>query len=91
VEAVFILSRNTYPVDINDLVSYFAVMVGKKFEWATPHSAFLGSNAFMNFAIELGLLGKAGEKVMLTPAGFRFVLMLQLHKGIQMVDSLQGE
>lgn len=89
VEAVFILARNTYPVDMDDLTAWYRDTVGKRFDWATPRSAFLGANAYANFAVELGLLAKVGRKLLLTPAGFRFVLMLQLHKGIKLVDALQ--
>lgn len=89
VETVFILARNTYPVSLDDLITYYRETVGKKFEWSTPRSAFLGANAYANFAVELGLLAKVGRSLFLTPAGFRFVLMLQLHKGIKLVDALQ--
>ncbi|MEW6171428.1 MAG: hypothetical protein AB1472_07745 [Candidatus Omnitrophota bacterium] len=88
VEAVFILARNGYPVDIKDLIEFYKHSVGKKFEWDTERSAFLGTRAFRNFAVELGLLGVVGDKVLLTPAGLRFILLLQLHKGIKIVDAL---
>lgn len=88
VEAVFTLARNGYPVDIKDLIEFYKHSVGKKFEWNTERSAFLGTRAFRNFAVELGLLGVVGDKVLLTPAGLRFILLLQLHKGIKMVDAL---
>lgn len=88
VEAVFILARNGYPVDIKDLIEFYKHSVGKKFEWNTERSAFLGTRAFRNFAVELGLLGVVGNKVLLTPAGLRFILLLQLHKSIKIVDAL---
>lgn len=89
VEAVFVLARNTYPVDMGDLVNYYRETVGKRFDWATDRSAFVGASEYANFAVELGLLAKAGRSLLLTPAGFRFVLMLQLHKGLKLVDALQ--
>ena len=88
IETIFTLSRNSYPVDINYVIPYFRESVGKRYDWDAQRSAFLGANAFVNFGIELGLLAKAGDNILLTPAGFRFVLMLQLHKGIKIVDSL---
>lgn len=91
VETVFTLARNGYPVNIKDLIEFYRHSVGKKFEWQTERSAFLGTRAFRNFAVELGLLGVVGDKVFLTPAGFRFILMLQLHKGIKMVDAMRSE
>lgn len=88
VESVFTLARNSYPVAMKDLIYYYREAVGKRFDWSTDRSAFLGVNAFSNFAVELGLIAMVGDKLMLTPAGFRFILMLQLHKGIRIVDSL---
>jgi len=88
VEAVFTLSRNCYPVEMEQLINFYKESVGKKFDWATERSAFLGTHAFCNFAAELGLVARAGSRLFLTPSGFRFILMLQLHKGIKIVDSL---
>lgn len=88
VEAIFTLARNSYPVRIQEVIHYYKESVGKRYDWATERSAFLGAHAFSNFAIELGLVARAGDKLLLTPAGFRFILMLQLHKGIKIVDSL---
>jgi len=88
VESIFTLARNSYPVAIQDLMYYYKETVGKRYDWSTERSAFLGVNAFSNFAIELGLIAMVGNKLMLTPAGFRFILMLQLHKGIRIIDSL---
>lgn len=88
VESVFTLARNSYPVTMKDLIPYYRETVGKRFDWPTDRSAFLGANAFSNFAAELGLIAMIGDKLMLTPVGIRFVIMLQLHKGIKIVDSL---
>lgn len=89
VEAVFVLARNTYPVDMGHLASYYRETVGKRYDWSADRSAFTGASEYANFAVELGLLAKAGGSLLLTPAGFRFVLMLQLHKGLKLVDALQ--
>lgn len=88
VESVFALARNSYPVAIKELIPYYRETVGKRFDWRAERSAFLGTKAFSNFASELGLVARIGGNLMLTPAGFRFVIMLQLHKGIRIVDSL---
>jgi predicted transcriptional regulator len=88
VESVFTLARNSYPVTMKSLMYFYRDLVGKKSDWATARSAFLGANAFSNFAVELGLIARVGDNLMLTPAGFRFILMLQLHKGIRIIDSL---
>lgn len=88
VEVVFVQSRNTYPVPLDVLIKHFTDFVGKRFEWTTERSAFLGTKAYLNYAVELGLLGNIGNKVFLTPTGWRFILLLQLHKGIKLVDAL---
>ena len=43
---------------------------------------------YSNYAIDLGLAAKMGEKFYLTPVGVRFIMLLNLHKTIKMVDSL---
>jgi hypothetical protein len=42
----------------------------------------------LNFSTDLELLGKIGKQIVITPAGFKFILMLQLHKSIEMIESL---
>ncbi len=88
VESAFILSRNTYPIIIDDLRKMFTIVGGKKFEWQAQKSQSTATYTFLNFAIDLGLLGKIGKQIVITPAGFRFILMLQLHKSIEMIESL---
>ncbi|OGP70281.1 MAG: hypothetical protein A2W09_08185 [Deltaproteobacteria bacterium RBG_16_50_11] len=91
VESIFTLARNAYPVHFEQLVDYFRETVGKRTEWNSKRSAFLGAGAYSNFAVELGLVARVGDMLMLTPAGFRFILMLQLHKGIKIVDAMGFE
>lgn len=88
VEAVFSLARNIYPVSFDELVTYYKYTVGKKTTWVTQRSAIYGCREHSNFAIELGLIARSGDSVFITPAGVRFVLLLQLHKGIKLVDAL---
>jgi len=88
VESAFILSRNSYPIEFADLVKMFRTASGKTTEWRAPKSQSTATYTFLNFAIDLGLLGKIGRQIVITPAGFRFILMLQLHKSIEMVESL---
>jgi hypothetical protein len=87
-ESVFILARNSYPVQKKYAINFYKESVGKRHDWVTERSAFLGASAYANFAVELGLLARAGDMFSLTPSGFRFILMLQLHKGIKIVDAL---
>lgn len=43
---------------------------------------------YSNYATELGLIGKIARQFYLTPVGIRFILLLQLHKAIKIVDAL---
>lgn len=88
VESAFILSRNKYPIELEDLRKMFQTVSGKTSEWRAQKSLSTATYTFLNFAIDLELLGKIGKQIVITPAGFRFILMLQLHKSIEMIDSL---
>lgn len=88
VESAFLLSRNSYPIDLLDLRRMFQNISGKVKEWQAEKSLSTATYTFLNFAIDLELLGKIGQQIVITPAGFRFILMLQLHKSIEMIESL---
>lgn len=88
VESMFFLARNSYPVDLDELKGFFLKASGKKHEWQAPKSLSTATYTYLNYAIKLGLLGKIGKKIVITPSGFRFILMLQLHKSIEMVETL---
>lgn len=88
VESAFLLSRNSYPLELSDLRDMFKRVSGKVNEWQAEKSLSTATYTFLNFAIDLELLGKVGQRVVITPAGFRFILMLQLHKSIEMIESL---
>ncbi len=88
VEAVFALSRNGYPVPWDSVTTYFREASGKRFEWAASKTEYHGTRMYSNFAAELGLLGRIGQNLYLTPDGLRFILLLQLHKSIKMIDAL---
>ena len=89
VEVVFNLAKNTYPVPLDIVNSNFRETSGKFFEWSSPKSALDGTKMYSNYAIELGLIGRLGDKFYITPDGVRFILLLQLHKAMQIVDSLR--
>ena len=44
---------------------------------------------YVHYAAQLGMLARFGQQVYLTPAGFRFVLLLQLHKALKLLDALE--
>lgn len=91
VESMFFLARNSYPVDLEELKGFFLRASGKKHEWTASKSLSTATYTYLNYAIRLGLLGKIGRQIVITPAGFRFILMLQLHKSIEMVETLVSE
>lgn len=88
VESVFILSRNVYPINLEDLQKMFSIVSGKVKEWKAQKSLSTVTYTFLNYAIDLELLGKMGKKIVITPSGFRFILMLQLHKSLEMIEGL---
>lgn len=88
VESAFLLARNVYPIELNDLQKMFQIVSGKVNEWKADKSLSTATYTFINFSIDLELLGKIGKKIVITPAGFKFILMLQLHKSIEMIESL---
>lgn len=88
VESAFLLSRNTYPIRLNSLQKMFQIVGGKLTEWNSTRSLTTATYTFLNFATDLELLGKIGQQIVITPSGFRFILMLQLHKSIEMIESL---
>lgn len=87
VETTFALSKNFYPVPLVEAVKFFRYLSGKQSEWAEKASrdAFI---MYSNYAIELGLLAKVGRNYYLTPAGIRFILLLELNKSILFVNSI---
>jgi len=89
VESVFTLSKNTYPVPLDLVINYFRDSSGKFFAWASQKAALDGTKMYSNYATELGLIGRIGDKFYITPNGVRFILLLQLHKTIKTVDALR--
>ena len=88
IESSFLLSTNSYPIQLSDLRMTFRTIAGKNNEWQAKKTLSTATYTFLNFAIDLELLGKIGQQIVITPAGFRFILMLQLHKSIKMIEGL---
>jgi hypothetical protein len=88
VETIFTLSKNTYPVPLDIVMNYFRESSGKHFEWSTSKTTLDGTKMYSNYATELGLIGRIGDKFYITPDGIRFILLLQLHKTIKIIDAL---
>jgi DNA-binding transcriptional ArsR family regulator len=88
VEATFLLSRNVYPIKFANLRQMFVTVSGKESSWRSKKSRGTATYTFLNYSIDLGLLGRIGHEVLITPSGIRFILMLQLHKSLRMIDSM---
>lgn len=89
VESVSILAKNAYPVRASHLIPFFKEYVGKRHQWSAEKTAFHGVKMYSNYAVELGLLAEVNNSFYLTPEGLRLVLLLQLHKGIKLVDAMR--
>ena len=88
VECVFTLSKTSYPVSLSQLESYFAAYSGKIYDWQTEKAQRHGTKMYSNYAIDLGLMAKTDNNVYLTPDGFKFVIQLQLHKSLKLMNHL---
>lgn len=87
VETIFVLSKNFYPVPLKEASRQFAYLTGKISEWGAKaqNDAFI---MYSNYSIDLGLLAKVGRDYYITPAGIRFILLLELNKSILFVNSI---
>lgn len=88
VECVFALSKTIYPVPLSQLEEHFTIYSGKMYEWQTSTAKSHGSKMYSNYAIDLGLMAKTDKSVFLTPEGLKFVLQMQLHKSLKLIDRL---
>jgi hypothetical protein len=88
VEATFALIKNTYPVPIEHLYEYFTYHSGKYFDWQTDKAKYNATRMYSNYAVDLGLLAKTEKTVYLTPEGFKFVMQMQLHKSLKLINTL---
>jgi hypothetical protein len=88
VECVFTLSKISYPVSLSQLESYFTAYSGKIYDWQTEKAQKHGTKMYSNYAIDLGLMAKTNNNVYLTPDGFKFVIQLQLHKSLKLMNHL---
>lgn len=86
VECVFVLSKTTYPVPIIQLEEYFTFYSGKIYDWQSEKAKKHGAKMYSNYAIDLGLLAKTDASVFLTPEGFKFVIQMQLHKSLKLMN-----
>lgn len=86
VECVFALSKTTYPIPLTQLEDYFTVYSGKMYDWQTQKAKSHGAKMYSNYAIDLGLMAKNDRSVFLTPEGLKFVIQIQLHKSLKLIN-----
>ena len=86
IECVFTLSKSMYPVPLKHLEQYFTIYSGKSLEWQTERAKRYGAKMYSNYAIDLGLLAKNDTNVYLTPEGIKFVVQMQLHKSLKLMN-----
>lgn len=88
VECVFTLSKTTYPVPISKLEDHFTIYSGKIYDWQTQKAKSNGAKMYSNYAIDLGLMAKNDKNVYITPEGLKFVVQMQLHKSLKLIDHM---
>lgn len=87
VECVFSLSKISYPVLFSQLEPFFTIYSGKNYDWQTKKSQSHGAKMYSNYAIDLGLLAKTDNNIYITPDGFKFIVQLQLHKSLKLMNN----
>jgi hypothetical protein len=85
VEALYELSKNTYPVRSDEFVSYFTRKVGNVHTWRNETTRRYQVRFFGKYCEQLGLAKKIGDNYYLTPSGAKLVLHLQLGKVKEMI------
>ena len=88
VECVFYLAKSCYPVPLSQLESFFTTYAGKALEWQTERAKYYGTKMYSNYATDLGLLAKNESTIYLTPDGINFVIKMQLHKSLKLLNSI---
>ena len=91
VECTASLAKNQYPVPLAILSDYFTFAVGNETRWNKPKTRHDATRMYVEYAAQLGLLARIGDRVYLTPTGAQFTLVLQLHKSIHLVAPLMHE
>ena len=88
VEATFVMSKNVYPVRLEQLSDFFTFHTGKLYDWKTPKARYNATRMYSNYAVDLGLLAKNNTSVYLTPEGYKFTAQMQLHKSLKLINTL---
>ena len=85
--SIFELSKNTYPVPLHLVSRYFIDAAGLGYKWSSESAVRHGVRMYTNYAIDLGLVGKVGRSYFVTPSGLNFVLLLNMHKSLKLIEN----
>lgn len=69
VECVASLAKNQYPVPLELLSDTFTLAVGNQTRWNQPKTRRDATRMYVEYAAQLGLLARVGDRVYLTPTG----------------------
>ncbi|MBM3943879.1 MAG: hypothetical protein FJ317_00105 [SAR202 cluster bacterium] len=84
---IFELSKNTYPVPLELVSRHFINAAGLRYRWDSTKAVDKGVKMYSNYAIDLGLVGKIGDSYFVTPGGLNFVLLLNMHKSLKLIEN----
>lgn len=87
IESVFVLSKNSYPVDKEAVKDYFVKSVGKTETWRADKSKETATYIFSNYACELEFLVRVNNQYYITPKGIQAILLLQLNRSIKLIEN----
>ncbi len=87
IESVFVLSKNSYPVNNKAVKDYFVKSVGKTETWRTDKSKETATYIFSNYACELEFLVRVNNEYYITPKGIQAILLLQLNRSIKLIEN----
>ena len=86
VSSVFELSKNIYPVPMKLLAPHFIGAAGVTYRWDSEKSYDMVSRCIQT-TIDLGLVGKIGNYYFVTPSGLSFVLLLNMHRSLKLIEN----
>jgi len=87
IESVFVLSKNSYPIDKEKVKDYFVKSVGKTETWKSNKSKETATYIFSNYACELEFLVRVNNEYYITPKDIQAVLLLQLNRSIKLIEN----
>jgi hypothetical protein len=87
IESVFVLSKNSYPVNKEAVKDYFVKSVGKTETWRANKSKETATYIFSNYACELEFLVRVNNEYYITPKGIQAILLLQLNRSIKLIEN----